>query len=87
MESAHIGHHARVMRYRDVRGVLSIMIERFRDREPDESEQEVLSHVERHGWNVTNIREEDGTPGWAFTIGLFETFGHPEVAILGIVTQ
>jgi len=60
------------------------MIERFRRRELDESEREVLSHVERHGWNVTNIREQDGAPGWAFTIGLFETFGHPEIAVFGM---
>lgn len=60
------------------------MIDRFRGRELDESEQEVLSHVERHGWSVTNIREEDGAPGWAFTIGLFESFGHPEVTIFGM---
>ena len=63
------------------------MIERFRGRELDESEREVLGHVERHGWNVTNIHERDGAPGWAFTIGLFETFGHPEVAIFGMDLQ
>lgn len=60
------------------------MIERFRDRELDEGEREVVDHVERHGWSVTNIREEAGAPGWAFTVGLFENFGHPEVTIFGM---
>ena len=63
------------------------MIERFRGRELDDSERAVLDHVERLGWSVTNIREEDGAPGWAFTIGLFENFGHPEVAIFGMQEQ
>jgi len=63
------------------------MIERFRGRQLDEDERNVLGHVERHGWSVTNIREQDGAPGWAFTIGLFENFGHPEVVIFGMDPQ
>ena len=63
------------------------MIERFRDRELGEDEQEVLRHVESYGWSVTNIREQDGASGWAFTIGLFENFGHPEVAIFGMTAK
>jgi hypothetical protein len=63
------------------------MMERFRNRELDENERVVRGHVEKHGWNVTNIREEDGVSGWAFTIGLFENFGHPEVVIFGLSQQ
>lgn len=60
------------------------MIERFKGRTLDESEQNVLGHVEHHGWNVTNISDQDGEPGWAFTIGLFENYRHPEVIIFGM---
>jgi hypothetical protein len=60
------------------------MIERFRNRELAEQEQKVLRDVEGHGWSVMNIREQDGAPGWAFTIGLFENYRHPEVAIFGM---
>src|SRR5262249_28745897 len=28
-----------------------------------------------------------GVPGWAFTIGLFENFGHPEVTIFGMSAE
>jgi hypothetical protein len=63
------------------------VIERFRDRELDESERNVLGHIENHGWSVTNIREENGAPGWAFTIGFFEKFGHPEVVIFGMTPE
>ena len=30
------------------------------------------------------MREQDVAPGWAFTIGLFENFRHPEVTIFGM---
>jgi hypothetical protein len=60
------------------------MIERFQGRELDESERNVLNHVENYGWSVTIIREQNGSPGWAFTVGLFENFGHPEVTIFGM---
>jgi hypothetical protein len=66
---------------------VAIVIERFKGRELDESELKVLGHVEHHGWNVTNIRDEDGKPGWAFTLGLFENYRHPEVIIFGMSAE
>src|SRR5262245_13897008 len=63
------------------------MIARFEGRELDDHELRVLGHIEQHGWTVTNIREHDGNPGWAFTIGLFESYGHPEVIIFGMSAE
>jgi hypothetical protein len=63
------------------------MIERFQGRELDESERNILSHVEDYGWSIVNIREPEGLPGWAFTVGLYENFGHPEVTIFGMQAQ
>lgn len=63
------------------------MIERFKDLELDERDRKVLNDVERHGWSVTNIRDQDGAPGWAFTVGLFENYGHPEVVIFGMTLE
>lgn len=60
------------------------MLARFQNRKLDEQELNVVSIVERYGWSVTNIREQDGAPGWSFTIGLFENFAHPEVTIFGM---
>lgn len=37
--------------------------------------------VERSGWAVQGV---GGTPPWAYTIGLHERFGHPELAIVGL---
>lgn len=63
------------------------MIERFKNRKLDAQETTVLGHIESHGWSVTNIREEHGRPGWSFTIGLFENYGHPEVILFGLKAE
>jgi len=31
-----------------------------------------------------NIKDEPGKPGWAYTVGLFENFEHPEIVIFGL---
>lgn len=62
------------------------MLPRFEGRQLDTQETKVVSDVERVGWSVMLIRDEPekNQPGWAFTIGLFESHGHPEVAIFGL---
>jgi len=60
------------------------VLERFQGRDLDDKERNLLGHIRQNGWSVTNIREQDGVPGWAFTIGLFENFEHPEVTIFGL---
>jgi hypothetical protein len=52
--------------------------------DPSEVDQRVTEDVKRYGWHVTYVREESGLPGWTFSIGLFETFKHPEVLIFGL---
>jgi hypothetical protein len=46
----------------------------------------VLDDINRVGWHTLGISPgpgEDG-PHWAFSIGLYHTFGHPEVIVLGL---
>jgi hypothetical protein len=43
-----------------------------------------VADVERHGWGVFGIKAVGGLPGWAFTAGLWHTFGSPEVAMFGL---
>jgi hypothetical protein len=46
----------------------------------------VLEDIQRVGWHVTGVfarKDEDG-PEWAFSVGLFHSFGHPEVIIFGL---
>jgi Domain of unknown function (DUF4262) len=49
----------------------------------DELEKIVLSNINEFGWHCVNIVEDDGCPPWSFTIGLYETWEHPELIIIG----
>ena len=50
----------------------------------DPADQKVLDDVEKHGWHVVKVLPEGDFPGFAYTVGLFKTFTHPEVLIYGI---
>ena len=47
------------------------------------SEQKVRSDVEEFGWHVVTVGAQSG-PDFGFTIGLHQTFGHPEVLMIGL---
>jgi hypothetical protein len=47
-------------------------------------ERKVVTDVQRHGWHVIKVGPGGDTPGWAYTIGLFHTFGHPEIILFGL---
>ena len=44
----------------------------------------VLADIHEYGWHVVAIPEVDETPGWAFSIGLYKSFGHPEIILFGL---
>ena len=51
-----------------------------------DSDAKVLQDIQRVGWHVVKVfvpKGEEG-PDWAFSIGLFHTFGHPEVILFGL---
>jgi hypothetical protein len=56
---------------------------RKRPKPDDDDERAILGHVDRVGWAVVTIAEDDEGPGFAFTVGLYETYGHPEVILVG----
>ena len=43
-----------------------------------------MAHVQRYGLHVLKIGAEDDSPSFAYTAGLYRTFAHPEVIILGL---
>ena len=49
----------------------------------DFGERKVLADVAEYGWHCMNVLEDDGHPPWSFTIGLYETWRHPELIIIG----
>jgi hypothetical protein len=46
----------------------------------------VLQDIQRVGWHVTGVFAQKGEegPDWAFSIGLFHSFGHPEIVLFGL---
>jgi len=60
------------------------MVRSLADDNLDDSDRKLLSDIDRVGWHVVMIPEEDGTPGWSFSVGLFKTFNHPEVVVFGL---
>jgi hypothetical protein len=49
----------------------------------DDPERIVLSNIAEYGWHCVNVVEDDGHPPWSFTIGLYETWQHPEFIVIG----
>jgi len=50
----------------------------------DESEQKLIDDVAEHGWHCVHIMAEDEHVAYSFTVGLYETYGHPELIIVGL---
>ena len=50
----------------------------------DESDRKLLSDISDYGWHVVKVNEEDGLPGFAFTVGLYYQYCHPEIMIMGL---
>jgi hypothetical protein len=50
----------------------------------DDGERKVLDDIAEYGWHCANILEGKGQPPWAFTIGLFHTWKHPELIVFGL---
>lgn len=46
----------------------------------------VLHDIRGVGWHVVRVfsREPEGGPEWAFSVGMFHSFMHPEVIIFGL---
>ena len=48
------------------------------------NDQKVFDDVAKHGWHVVKILEQAKVPGWAFSIGLYKNFKHPEIIVFGL---
>jgi len=47
-------------------------------------EQKVIDDVQMHGWHVIKVIEDKEGPPFAYTIGLYHSFGHPEIIVIGL---
>jgi hypothetical protein len=48
------------------------------------AEKNIKSDVERYGWPVALFEKSTATPSFAYTIGLWKTFNHPEIVVFGL---
>jgi len=53
----------------------------------DDHERQMLDDIAKYGWHVVGIASDEKYPAWAFSVGLFETFGHPEVLLKGLKVE
>jgi hypothetical protein len=49
----------------------------------DEPEKIVLANINAFGWHCVHVIEDDNYPPWSYSIGLYETWDHPELIVIG----
>lgn len=52
--------------------------------ELSEGDKKLIADIEEYGWHVVKVMEDDSGPGFCYSIGLYETFGLPEIIIIGL---
>lgn len=50
----------------------------------NDSTRQMLSDVAEFGWHWIGILEDEKGPQYAFSVGLFYSYGHPEIVIMGL---
>ena len=48
----------------------------------DAPDQQLLDTIENHGWAVIRVSADADGPSFAYSIGLYQTFEHPEIIIV-----
>jgi hypothetical protein len=49
-----------------------------------EMELTIISNVKKYGWHVSMFKAERDSPSFCYTIGLWETYKHPEIICFGL---
>jgi len=53
----------------------------------DEHEQKVIDDIAKYGWHCVNILAEGDDGPFSFTVGLLQTYKHPEFIIFGLPSK
>jgi len=57
----------------------------FEWRQPEEEADEILlRNVRKHGCHIVGLPDGERGPGYAFSVGLFANYSHPELVIFGL---
>ncbi|MBV8922498.1 DUF4262 domain-containing protein [Bradyrhizobium sp.] len=61
------------------------MLDEFEWPRPDnDADERIVGNVRKHGCHIVGIMPDEERPGYAFSIGLFVNYGHPEIVIFGL---
>ena len=50
----------------------------------DEIEQSALDDIQRYGWHLIIVPDDDEGPGFVYSVGMMQTLNHPEVIMFGL---
>jgi hypothetical protein len=50
----------------------------------DDGDRKLLADVKQVGWHVIKVAGDDEGPAFAYSIGLFHSFQHPEIVTFGL---
>jgi hypothetical protein len=50
----------------------------------EDQDKKLISDIQEYGWHVIMIPLDDEGPAFAYSVGLFQTFGHPEIIVFGL---
>jgi hypothetical protein len=53
----------------------------------DDGDRKLLADIERHGWHMLGITEDNDGPAFAYSVGLWHSFEHPEILVIGLGTD
>lgn len=48
------------------------------------TDQKILNDIEEYGWHAVKVPEDEVGPGFGYSVGLYKSFGHPEIIIIGL---
>lgn len=53
----------------------------------EELDKEIQNNIDLYGLNVRHVIEDKKGPAFSYSIGLFKSYGHPEIIIIGLKSQ
>ena len=62
----------------------TVRTQEFRAGELSEDDDRTISHIEKFGCSVIHIKKSNSGLGWAYTVGVYDTCGKPEIIAVGL---
>lgn len=53
-------------------------------KELTEGDKRLIADIEKYGWHVIKIMEDNNNPPFCYSVGFYESFKHPEIIIIGL---